>query len=127
MCLFYSLYHFLSLAVNHCHLLSLVVICCYSLCHLLSLAVIHCHLLSLVVIRCHSLSLVVPLVFIRCTTRCHSLSLVLPLVCLFIKDHFMPTISFENLWFSDVFRGYQKGLVKLKNDLLLSFNFFTFF
>ena len=124
---FYLLFPFLTLAVTHCHLLLLVVIRCHSLYHSLSLAVTHCHLLSLVVIRCHSLSLVVPLVFIRCTTRCHSLSLVLPLVCLFIKDHFMPTISFENLWFSDVFRGYQKGLVKLKNDLLLSFNFFTFF
>ena len=75
----------LPLAVNHCHLLSLVVICCHLLYHLLSLAVIHCCLLSLVVIRCHSyhllpfvvtrcylLSLVVPLV----VARCHSLSLV---------------------------------------------------
>ena len=58
MCLFYSLYHFLLLAVNHCHLLSLVV--------------------PLVVPRCHSLSFAV--------TRCHSLSLNVPLVCLFIND-----------------------------------------
>ena len=78
MCLCYSLYHFLSLAVNHCHLLSLVVICYYSLCYLLSLAVIHCHLLSLVVIRYHSLSLVV--------IHCHPLSLNAPLVCLFINN-----------------------------------------
>ena len=94
MCRFYSLYHFLTLSVTHCHSLSLVVH--YSL----SLAVTHCHLLSLVVIRCHSLSLVVPLIVIRCTTHCHSLSLVVPLVvircyslsldvplvCLFIND-----------------------------------------
>ena len=105
MCLCYSLYHFLSLAVNHCHLLSLFVICYYSLCYLLSLAVIHCHLLSLVVICyyslcyllslaafivicCHSLSFVVTccqslsLVVIRC----HSLSLNVPLVCHFINN-----------------------------------------
>ena len=69
---FYSLYHFSSLAVNDCHLLSLVVICCHSFCHLLSLAVIHCHLLSLVVIRCHSLYHFLPFV----VTRCCSLSLV---------------------------------------------------
>ena len=78
MCLCYSLYHFLLLAVNHCHLLSLVVICYYSLCYVLSLPVIHCQLLSLVVIRCQSLSLVV--------IRCHSLSLNAPLVCLFINN-----------------------------------------
>ena len=80
----------LSLAVNYCHLLSLVVICCHLLYHLLSLAVIHCHLLSLVVpvvaicyhllslvvIRCHSLYHSLSFVVTRCTTRCHSLSLV---------------------------------------------------
>ena len=76
MCLFYSLYHFLSLAVNHCHLLSLVVPLVVTRCHSLSFAVTRCHSLSLVipvvVICCHSLSFVVT----RCTTRCHLLSLV---------------------------------------------------
>ena len=62
----------LSLAVNYCHLLSLVVICCHLLYHLLSLAVIHCHLLSLVAIRCHSLYHSLPFV----VTRYHSLLLV---------------------------------------------------
>ena len=76
MCLFYSMYHFLSLAVNHCHLLSLAVICCHWLYHLLSLAVTYCHLLSRVVIRCHSLYHSLPFV----VTRCHSLSLVVPFV-----------------------------------------------
>ena len=47
---------------------------------LFSLAVIHCHLLSLFVTHFHSLSLVVPLVVTRCTTCCHSLPLVVPLV-----------------------------------------------
>ena len=82
--LFHLLHHFSLLAVNHCHLLSLIVICCHLLCHFLSFAVIHCHLLSLVVIRCttryHSLSLAV----IRCHLLYDSLSLVVPLVCLFI-------------------------------------------
>ena len=92
----------LSLALTHCHLLSLVVTrCitrCHSLYHSLSLvvpvfvtrchslyhSVICCHSFSFVVTRCttrcrslyHSLSYVVT----RCTTRCHSLSLVVPLV-----------------------------------------------
>ena len=88
MCRFYSLYHFFSLAVNHCHLLSLNVICSHSLYHLLPLAVIHCHLfhlfhsLSLVVIRCHSLYHWLSLV----VSRCHLLSFNVPLVCLFIND-----------------------------------------
>ena len=82
MCLFYSLYQFLSLFVNHCHLLSLVIICCHSLYHLFSLPVIHCHLLSLVVIRCHSLYHSLSLAVIHC----HSLSLNVTLVCLFIND-----------------------------------------
>ena len=60
----------LSLALTHCHLLSLVVTRCFTRCHSLSLPV------PLVVTRCttlyHSLSFVVT----RCTTRCHSLSLV---------------------------------------------------
>ena len=56
----------LSLAVAHCHSLSLFVTRCTTRCHSLSLVV------PLVVTRCHSLSLVVPLV----VTRCHSLSLV---------------------------------------------------
>ena len=77
---------------------------------LLSLAVTHCHLLSLDVTRrmtrCHSLSLVVPLVVICCHSlyhslslvviRCHSLSLDVPLVCLFINDHIR---VFHNLIF----------------------------
>ena len=86
MCLFYSLYHFLSLAVNHCHLLSLVVPLvvtrCTTCCHSLSFIVICCHSLPFVVTRCtthcHSLSLVI--------IRCYSLSLDVPLVCLFIND-----------------------------------------
>ena len=88
MCRFYSLYHFFSLAANHCHLLSLNVICSHSLYHLLPLAVIHCHLfhlfhsLSLVVIRCHSLYHWLSLV-VSC---CHLLSFNVPLVCLFIND-----------------------------------------
>ena len=102
MCLFYSLYHFLSLAVNHCHLLSLIAICCHLLYQLLWLPfiVICCHSLSFIVARCttpcHSLLLVVPLVVTRSTTcchslsfvviRCHSLSLDVPLVCLFMND-----------------------------------------
>ena len=59
----------LSLAVTHCHLLSLVVLLAVTFWYLLY------HSLSLVVIRCHSLSFIVT----RCTTRCtscHSLSLV---------------------------------------------------
>ena len=48
-----------SLAVTHCHSLSLVVNLCYSLYHSLSLFVIVCHSLchslSLVVILCHSM------------------------------------------------------------------------
>ena len=75
----------LSLAVTHCHLLSLVVTRCITHCHSLSLVVsldslslivIRYNLLPFVVTRCHSLSFVVT----RCTTRCHSLSLVVPLV-----------------------------------------------
>ena len=70
----------LSLAVTHCHLLSLVVTRCITHCHFLSLVVplvvFRCHSLyhslSFVVTRCHSLSFVVT----RCSTRCHSLSLV---------------------------------------------------
>ena len=62
MCLFYSLYHSLSLAVIHCHFLSLVV--------------------PLVAIRCHSLYQSLSLLVIHC----HSLSLSVPLVCLFIND-----------------------------------------
>ena len=76
MCLFYSLYHVLSLAVNHCHLFSLVLPLVVTRCHSLSFAVTRytscCQLLSLVVIRCHSLY--------------HSLSLNVPLVYLFIND-----------------------------------------
>ena len=100
MCLFYSLYHFLSLAVNHCHLLSLVVPLVVTRCHSLSFAVTRCHSLSLVIpvvaICCHSLSFVVTrcttrchslsFVVTRCTTRCHLLSLNVPLVYLFIND-----------------------------------------
>ena len=66
MCLFYSLYHFLSLDLTHCHLLSLVVPLVFTSYHSLSFTVTRCHSLSVVV------SLVVPLAF----TRCHSLSLV---------------------------------------------------
>ena len=86
MCLFYSLYYFLSLAVTHCHLLSLVVICCHSLCHLFLLAVTHCHLLSPVVILCHSLYHSWCHSFSLAVIRCHSLSLDVPFVCLFVKD-----------------------------------------
>ena len=64
----------LSLAVTHCHLLSLVVTRCITRCHSLSLVV------PLVVTRCHSLSFVVPLVVIRCHSLYHSLSLVVPFV-----------------------------------------------
>ena len=60
----------LSLAVTHCHLLSLVVTRCITRCHFLSFVV------PLVVTRCHLLSLVVPLVVIRCHSLYHSLSLV---------------------------------------------------
>ena len=94
----------LSLAVIHCHSLSLFVTrfttCCHSLsfvvtrCHSLSLVLIRCHSLSFYVTRCHSLyhslSLVV-IVVTRCTTccttRCHSLSLDISLACLFINNH----------------------------------------
>ena len=76
----------LSLAVTHCHLLSLAVTRCTTRCHSSSPVVIRCYSLSLVVpifaACCHSLSLVVPLA----VTRCHSLSLDVPLVCLFIND-----------------------------------------
>ena len=60
----------LSLALTHCHLLSLFV----------SLALTHCHLsliVSLAATLCyslyHSLSFVVPRVVTRCTTHCHSM------------------------------------------------------
>ena len=73
LCRFYSLYHFLSLAVTHCHLLSPVVICCYSLSLVVPLVVIPCTIrclsLSLVVIRCHSLYHSLSLVVTRCTSR----------------------------------------------------------
>ena len=52
---------------------------------LLSIAVTHCHLLSLVVTccipRCHSLSFVVT----RCTTRCHSLFYQSRHVCWYVE------------------------------------------
>ena len=90
----------LSLAVTHCHLLSLIVTRCITRCHSLSLvaplAVTRCHSFSLVVICCHSLYHLLSLVVICCHSlhhslllvviRCHSLSLDVPLVCLFIKD-----------------------------------------
>ena len=62
----------LSLAVNCCHSLSLVVTLCHSLYHLLSFVVIRCHSLY------HSLY--------------HSLSLDVPLVCLFINDLYVMSI-----------------------------------
>ena len=106
MCLFYSLY-FLSLAVNHCHLLSLVVPLVVTHCHSLSFAITLCHSLSLVIpvvaIFCHSLSFVVT----RCHSlyhslslvviRCHSLSLNVPLVYLFINDVSTTDPAFPNL------------------------------
>ena len=68
LCRFYS-YHFLSLAIIHCHLLSLVFTRCHSLYHSLSFVITRCHSLSpvvpLVVTRCYLLSLVVT----RCTSR----------------------------------------------------------
>ena len=78
----------LSLALIHCHLLSIVVTRCIARCtircHSLSFIVTGCHSLSLVcTTRCHSLSFAGLLVI----TRCHSLSLDVPLACLFINNH----------------------------------------
>ena len=80
LCRFHFFYHFLSLAVTHCHLLPLAVIRCYSLSLVATSSTTRCHSLSFLVplvdIRFHSLSLVVT----SCTTRCHSLLFLVPLV-----------------------------------------------
>ena len=73
----------LSLAVTHCHSLSLFVTRCTTCCHSLSFAAS----------RCHSLSLVVPLV----VTRCHSLSLGVRLVCLFINRPLKTVQKIQNV------------------------------
>ena len=72
----------LSLAVTHCHLLSLVVsvvVTLYnSLYRSLSFAITRYHSLSLVVIHCHSLYHSLSFVVTHCTTHCHSLSFIVP-------------------------------------------------
>ena len=88
----HSFYHWLSIAVTHCHVLLFVVNRCHLLYHSLSLIAIHC------TTRCHSLSLVV----IRWATRCHSLSLDVPLICYFIND---PSTSWKfSQHFAYIFR-----------------------
>ena len=121
MCLFYSLYHFLLIAVNHCYLLSLIVPFFVTRCHSLSFTVTRttrCHSLSLVVIRCHSLYHSLSLVVIRC----HSLSLNVPLVYLFINDVSTTDPAFPNLtylFFFYLLAGPVKVHVKYQRHKLL--------
>ena len=100
LCRFYSLYHFLSLAVTHCHLLSLDV----------PLAVIRCNA------RCHSLSLVVPLV----VTRCHSLSLVV-IRCTSRLSFYKPSKKTVQTYVMNTFE------ILHKNKLIRLFNYVIFF
>ena len=98
----------LSLAVTHCHLLSLVVTRCITRCHFLSFVV------PLVVTRCHLLSLVVPLVVIRCHSLYHSLSLVV------IRCHSLP-FAFtrcHSIYHSMSFYKRSMKTKRLKQDIL---------
>ena len=111
---FVSFWNLKSLCFTCCHSFSFVeplaVIRFHSLYHSLSFAITHFHLLSLFVLlvairctaRCHSLSLVVTLVVTRCTTHLSFYKTILPLY-IFEKiweNLIRPNIQFKNLQFS---------------------------
>ena len=98
-----------SLVVNRCHWLPLVVTCFYSLYHSvyqsLSFVVTRCHLLLLVIIRCHLLYHSLSLIVIRCNNHCHSLSLVVTLVVTRCTSH----LSFSKQSIFTIVDALQKG------------------